>query len=239
MMLRTSYRTLVSVVVVTLSLFAAHTALALSCARPSMDQSVIDGAVAIFEGTAGPKRSLDFRERVAIKVNPIEGKGGGTENFGIYRFTVTNGWKGVTAGQSVDVLFNNYWGDGFAEGGTYLVVSTQQVGDLFWAPLCGHTIDLKHAADFGDLSMLEQLIGLGHHMKVKMNDRVCQHGYDCSAVQTHCGGCSCGTPVAKSARERYEVQLEALCAVIRITERCDLDCPPPMPSCSEGYCVAN
>ena len=229
---------LAAIFAVNLNLFLPDTAAGLSCARPSMDQSVIDGAVAIFEGVAGPKRSLRSREEVAIEVNPIGGKGGITENLGVYRFAVTNAWKGVASGQSVDVLFNNYWGDGFSEGESYLVVSTQRVEDLFWAPLCGHTIDLKHAADLGDLSMLEQLIGIGHHMKVKLKDRVCQHGNDCSAVQTHCGGCSCGTPVARSAREHDEAQFEPLCAVIRITERCELDCPPPAPSCREGYCVA-
>ena len=65
----------------------------------------------------------------------------------------------------------------------YLVVSPQQVGGLFWAPLCGQTIDLKHAAEIGGLAVLERRIGIGHHMKVKVEDRACRHAEqsDCRA----------------------------------------------------------
>jgi len=226
------------IVVVALGFMLPGTAFGLSCARPSLDEAAIDAAVMIIEGIAGPKRALDFRERAAVQMHAIEAKGGGTEDLRVYSFTVTQGWKGAATGQSVDVLFNNYWGDGFAEGESYLVVSTRQIGDLFWAPLCGHTIDVKHAADFGNLAMLEQLIGLGHHMKVEIEDRVCQRAEDCTAVQTHCGGCSCGTPVAKLATKRYEARFERLCATIRIAERCEMACPPPAPSCTAGICVA-
>ena len=94
-------------------------------------------------------------------MHAIEAKGGSIKDLRVYTFTVTHGWKGAAKGQSVEVLFNSYWGDGFAEGVAYLVVSPRQVGKLFWAPLCGHTLDVKHAADIGSLTMLEQLIGIG------------------------------------------------------------------------------
>ena len=213
-------------------------ALALSCARLSLDEAAVDAAVMIFEGTAGPKRTLDHREKAAVRFLGLESKGGGIEDLRVYRFTVTKGWKGASAGQGVDVLFNGYWGDGFAEGLAYLVVSPQQLGGLFWAPLCGHTIDLKHAADIGSLAVLERRIGIGHHMKIKVEDRVCWRAEDCTAVQTHCGGCSCGTPVAKTAAESYEKQFEKLCAAIRISERCDMDCPTPALSCAADLCTA-
>ncbi len=223
--------------VAALGLFLPGAAFGLSCARPSLDETAIDAAIMIFEGTAGPKRSLDFREQAAVRMHAIEAKGGSTKDLSVYSFTVTRGWKGAATGQSVDVLFNSYWGDGFAEGEAYLVVSPRQVGNLFWAPLCGHTIDVRHAADIGTLAMLERLIGIGQHMKVGIEDCVCRRAEDCTSVQTHCGGCSCGTPVARVAVERYEARFERLCATIRFAERCEINCPPPALSCTAGLCV--
>ena len=226
------------IVVAVLGLIFPDAAFGRSCARPNLDETAIDAAVMIFEGTAGPKRALDFRERAAVGMHVIEAIGDRTDDLRVYSFTVTQAWKGTTTAQRIDVLFNSYWGDGFAEGEAYLVVSPQQVGNLFWAPHCGHTIDLRHAADFGSLAMLERLIGIGQHMKVGIEDRVCRRAEDCTLVQTHCGDCSCGTPVARVAVERYEARFIGLCAAIRIAERCEINCPPPAPSCTEGFCVA-
>ncbi len=231
-------KTSLAIVVAALSLISPGAAFGLSCARPSLDETAIDAAIMIFEGTAGPKRSLDFRDRAAVRTHAIDAIGGGTEDLRVYRFAVTRGWKGAARGQSVDVLFNSYWGDGFAEGGAYLVVSPRQVGNLFWAPLCGHTIDVRYAAEFGTLAMLERPIGIGQHMKIRLKDRVCRRAEDCTLVQTHCGECSCGTPVTRVAAERYEARFERLCAAIRFAERCERNCPPPAPSCTAGICVA-
>jgi hypothetical protein len=224
-------------VLAALALVASATALALSCAPPRLDDAAIEAAVAIFEGTAGEKRALSFRERAAIHLNPIEKLGGAIEDLRVYRFTVTSGWKGMAPGQGVEVLFNSHWGDGFAVGESYLVVSPRQVEGLFWAPLCGNTVHASYAAKNGDLATLEQVVGIGHHMKVRIEDRACQRAEECSTVQTHCGGCSCGTPVASTAVGRYEAQFDALCAVIRIAERCEMDCPRADLSCREGVCV--
>ena len=225
-----------AIVVVVLSLLLPSAAFGLSCARPSLDEAAIDAAVVIFEGTAGPKRALDSREEAVIRPDALEAIGGSLKDLRVYSFTVTHGWKGATAGQSVEVLFNTYWGDGFAEGEAFLVVSPRQVANLFWAPLCGHTIDMRTAAGIGSLAMLERLIGIGHHMKVAMEDRVCRRAEDCTSVQTHCGGCSCGTPVAKAAAGHYEAQFETLCTAVRVGEHCEMGCPPPAPSCTAGYC---
>ena len=227
-----------AIVVAALGLLLPGAAFGLSCARPSLDETAIDAAIMIFEGIAGPKRLLDFRERAAVRMHAIKAKGGTTEDLRVYSFTVTRGWKGAATGQRVDVLFNSYWGDGFAVGEAYLVVSPRQVGNLVWAPLCGQTIDVSHAADIGTLAMLERLIGIGHHMKVRMADRACQRAEDCTLVQTHCGECSCGTPVTRVAAERYEARFERLCAAIRFAERCERSCPPPAPSCAAGFCVS-
>ncbi len=152
-----------AIAVVALGLFSPGAAFGLSCARPPLDETAIDAAIMIFEGTAGVKRSLDFRERAAVRRHAIEAKGGRSGDLKVYSFKVTRGWKGAATGQSVDVLFNGYWGDGFAEGEAYLVVSPRRVGNLFWAPLCGHTKDVRYAADFGDLATLERLIGSGQN----------------------------------------------------------------------------
>ena len=192
----------------------------------------------IFEGTAGEERPLDTYEVAAVQAAAVATLDGRTEHLRVYEFAVLRGWKGASAGQSVDVLFNTYWGSGFAEEVSYLVVSPQQVGELFWVPLCGHTVDVKHAADIGNLAMLEREIGIGHHMKIGIEDRVCERAEDCTSVQTHCGGCDCGTPVARFAAERLEAQFAQLCATVRISEYCEMDCPPPEVSCMAGYCVA-
>ncbi len=150
-----------AVVVVALGVFSPSAAFGLSCARLSLDESAIDAAIMIFEGIAGLKRTLDFRERAAVRRHAIGAKGGRSEGLRVYSFTVTRSWKGAATGQSVDVLFNTYWGDGFAKGEACLVVSPRQVGNLFWAPLCGHTINMRYAADIGSLAMLERLFGTG------------------------------------------------------------------------------
>ena len=148
--------------IVALGLLSQGTAFGLSCMEPDLDETVIDGAVMIFEGTAGPKRPLDSGEQEAILKQGFGSVGGGTRDLRVYAFTVTRGWKGTMAGQSVDVFSNTYWGDHFAEGESYLVVSPLQVGDLFASPLCGTTVDLKYAAERGFLATLERVIGGGN-----------------------------------------------------------------------------
>ena len=97
---------------------------------------------------------------------------------------------------------------------------------------------MRYAAEFGSIAMLERVIGIGQHMKIGSADRVCRRAEDCTFVQTHCGECSCGTPVARIAAEGYAARFEALCAAIRVAERCEMECPPPAPSCTAGLCVA-
>lgn len=151
-----------AVLVVALGLLLPGEALALSCASPSLDEAAINAATMIFEGTAGRKRALIPTERDAVHKRGFNSIGGGTSDLRVYGFTVTRGWKGAAKGQAVDVLFNTYWGDGFTEGETYLVVSPQQVGNLFSSPLCGYTSNMKLAADLGNLATLARLIGGDH-----------------------------------------------------------------------------
>ena len=148
-----------AIAVVALVLVLPGPASALSCAAPILDEPVVDAAVMIFEGTAGRDRRLSSREKAAVRKHAVRTIGGGTGDLRVYSFVVTRGWKGATPGQSVDVLINGYWGDGFAEGEAYLVVSPQQVGTLFLSPLCGHTVDIGYAADNGLLDTLQRVTG--------------------------------------------------------------------------------
>ena len=110
------------VLVAALGLNFPGVAFGLSCARPSLDETAIDAAIdaaiMIFEGTAGPKRSLDLREKEAVRLYAIEAIFDSAEDLKVYGFTVTQGWKGATTGQSIDVLFNSYWGESRYEGVT-------------------------------------------------------------------------------------------------------------------------
>lgn len=152
-----------AIVVLALGVFSPGAAFGLSCMPPRMDETVIDAAVMIFEGITGPKRLLNYRERATVRKHGFIQAGGGIGDLRVYGFTVTRGWKGVATGQSVNVLFNTYWGDGFAAGEAYLVVSPQQVGALFAAPLCGSTANLKYATDNGFLATLERVQGSGRN----------------------------------------------------------------------------
>ena len=149
--------------VVVLAVLMPGEAFGLSCAVPRLDETAINAAIMIFEGTAGPKRKLTAGETRAVRKHGLASIGGGAEDLKVYSFVVTRGWKGAATGQAVDVLINTYWGDGFAEGETYLVVSPQQVGNLLSSPLCGHTGNLKLAAELGNLATLERLIGSGQN----------------------------------------------------------------------------
>ncbi len=61
----------VVIIVTALGLFLPGAAFGRSCVRPSLDETAVDAAIMIFEGTAGPKRSLDFRERAVVRMHTI------------------------------------------------------------------------------------------------------------------------------------------------------------------------
>jgi hypothetical protein len=88
-------------------------AYALSCAPPSLDKSIVTNSVAVFEGVAGKKQSLTWKQKAAVKISNLKGKGGDIKNLSVYDFTVTKNWKGVATGQTVSILFNTYWGDNY------------------------------------------------------------------------------------------------------------------------------
>jgi hypothetical protein len=152
-----------AIMAVALSLVLPGGAFGLSCAPPRLDENTVNAAIVIFEGTAGPKRLLSPAEATAVGNLGVATKGGGTTDLRVYGFVVTRGWKGVTPGRTVDVLTNAYWGDNFAKGETYLVVSPQRVGTLFSSPLCGYSSNIKLAAELGNLATLKRLIGGGQN----------------------------------------------------------------------------
>lgn len=211
-------------------------AYALSCAVPSLDKSIVTNSVAIFEGVAGKKQSLTWKQKAAVKINNLKGKGGDIKNLSVYDFTVTKNWKGVATGRTVSILFNTYWGDNYVPDGKFLIVSPQKIGDMFWTPLCGNSVDLEWARQKGDTAVLEEVIGVGHHIKIPAKDRACKSTKDCTAIQTHCGGCDCGTPVNIGAVEGYKEQFQKFCAMARVMEHCEIVCETYLPSCYEGLC---
>ncbi len=71
------------IVVAVLGLILPSAAFGRSCARPSLDETAIVAAVMIFEGTAGPKRALDFRERAAVGMHVIEAIGDRTDDLAV------------------------------------------------------------------------------------------------------------------------------------------------------------
>ena len=74
------------VLVAALGLNFPGVAFGLSCARPSLDETAIDAAIMIFEGTAGPKRSLDLREKEAVRLYAIEAIFDSAEDLKVYGF---------------------------------------------------------------------------------------------------------------------------------------------------------
>ena len=134
---------------------------ALSCAAPKLNENIIKDSAAIFEGVAGKKHGLTWMQKTAVMMNTLTGRGGDIAKLSVYDFTVTRSWKGTAAGQNVSILFNTSWGDNYLSGGEFLIVSPQQVGDMFWTPLCGNSIDLAWARKNGDTALLENTIGIG------------------------------------------------------------------------------
>lgn len=215
---------------------ASGNAHALSCVAPVMNERVVEDAAVIFEGVTGRGRGLSRAERAALKAAGIAALGGDIPNLRVFGFTVTKGWKGAASGQKIQVLRNTYWGDSFAAAGTYLVVGERVTDSLYLAPLCGNTMHLGYARDSDHLKTLERLIGMGVHIKIPPADRACRNDADCTFIQTHCGACSCGTPVARAAEAEYMALYEQACTPFE-RENCEIHCNTPVPRCREGLCV--
>jgi len=209
---------------------------ALSCAQPKLDEAIITNSVAVFEGVAGDKHGLTWLQKASVQKERLTGRFAGVENLSVYDFRVTKNWKGVTAGQTVSILFNTAWGDNYVPGANFLIVSPQQISDMYWTPLCGNSIDLEWARKNGVMEVLEEVIGIGQQIKIVAKDRACQSAQDCTAVITHCGACDCGTPVNVVAAGKYKEQLQQFCAINRLIENCEIVCETYVPACEEGLC---
>lgn len=224
--------------VILVVVFTSHAPVyALSCAAARLNGEIIGTASVIFEGASAEPRELTRKERAAFKLHNLPMKGGDSSNLRVFDFKVGKPWKGVTAGQTVSILYNTYWGDMFPPQQDFLVVGVKKLGDLFWVPLCGNTVPLEHARSQGDLAMLEKLVGIGHHTKIPAQARTCETADDCTVIATHCGGCDCGTAVAKIFAEEYTQKHRDFCAASR-TEyaHCERNCPQVMPVCQENLC---
>ena len=150
-----------AVAVAALGVFLPGPAYALTCATPRVDEAVIDAAVAIFEGTAGPGRAVQSSETGTITERELDRLEVNLENLRVYPFAITRNWKGAVAGQSIKVLLDTYWGDRFAEGQTYLVFSFGKVGEFYVAPLCGLSFWINPERKIKHIDTLEQVLGGG------------------------------------------------------------------------------
>jgi hypothetical protein len=227
---------LVASVLVVLCFYAPGAALARSCLPPTMDAAVVRNAAVIFEGVAGHRRTLSRAEALVLDAAGMVAEGGGIANLGVFEFTVIRGWKGAAAGQKIRVVRNTYWGDGFDLGEAYLVVGDRRIDDLYMAPLCGNTVHLRFAAEAGGLKALERLVGIGAHIKIRSEDRACRSDEDCAVIQTHCGACGCGTPVAGAALAKYQALYEQACTPFE-GANCEIHCETAVPRCRQGLCA--
>ena len=137
----------------------AAIACALDCTAPVMSQEAFDASAAVFEGEAQEGRELSAQELQAFREAGIatNTKGGELAEMRAYTFVVLKAHKGGLSEETVEVARNIYWGDGFAAGGGYLIVSPQKVGGLYLAPLCGHSISLDRAREMGTLEFLKSV----------------------------------------------------------------------------------
>jgi hypothetical protein len=102
-----------------------------------------------------------FRDEVyTVKKDQPTGRFAGVENLSVFDFTVTKNWKGLTAGQTVSILFNTTWGDSYVPGRNFLIVSPRQISDMYWTPLCGNSIDMDWAQKNGNVELLEDAIAV-------------------------------------------------------------------------------
>lgn len=219
-----------------LLMYLPGNAYALSCAQPKLDEPAITHSVAVFEGVAGNKHALTRQQKASVREHKPSGKFASVEKLSVYDFSVTKSWKGVATGQTVSILFNTTWGDNYLPAGHFLIVSPQKINDMYWTPLCGNSIDLEWARKNGDLDLLEEIIGIGQHIKIVAKDRACESAQDCTAIMTHCGGCDCGTPVSVVAAGKYKQQLLTFCAENHLMEQCEIVCETFVPACHEGLC---
>lgn len=150
--------TIISIILLSFVGFVhASAAYALSCAAPVLNETVLENAQVVFEGTSENVRDLTRQERKTLISKKIAAKGGSVESLKVFDLVVVKGWKGVKEGERVQVVRNTYWGDTFTEGEQYFILSAQKIDDLYITHLCDHTMNSKHIEDYGFLEMLEEV----------------------------------------------------------------------------------
>lgn len=145
------------------ALLLAHPqpAAALSCLTPKLDAAGIAAATTILEGRAGPTREATTAERETANAAGIASFRIDPDGLQVASFEVLRGWKGATPGETLEVLFDNAWGDSFNAGQTYMLVSPKTVAGLVWAPPCGVGIGRAQAENLGLYDALEENLGSG------------------------------------------------------------------------------
>jgi hypothetical protein len=75
-----------------------------------------------------------------------------------------------------------------------------------------------------------------HSIKIDPGDQECTQDTECILIQTHCGGCSCGTPINRAAEAKVQRRFKDLCEGF-YGPHCEIHCPERQFRCLEGTCV--
>lgn len=75
-----------------------------------------------------------------------------------------------------------------------------------------------------------------YSIKIDPGDQECAHDTECTLVQDHCGGCSCGTPINRAAEAKVQRRFKDLCEGF-YGPQCEIHCPERTLRCREGTCI--
>lgn len=208
-------------------------AAALDCASAPLELSGLPETQVIFEGPVLAERELSLLEKGKLKMTGYELLGGGLSDLRIYTMNVQRNWQGTKKDANIEILRNTSWGDKFTVGEEYLVFA-DKLDDYLEADICGHTTHTTNAEK--NRKFLIDIIGVGHDFRVKGEDMECDTDEDCTTIITHCGSCSCGTPVNINALDKYRRIREETCDDGQMREMCEMECPAITPRCIEYRC---
>lgn len=210
-----------------------RTATALDCEPAPLSQQAIDNTDVIFEGPVTAERELSLFEKGKLRLGDYDLSSGAYSDLRIYTLRVQRNWKGTQKDATVEILRNTSWGDKFIIGDEYLVFARREGGYLD-AHICGYTAHTIHAKHTN--KSLINIIGVGHDFRVKGEDMECDTDADCTTIITHCGSCSCGTPVNVNALDKYRRIREETCDDGQMREMCEMECPAITPRCIDYRC---
>jgi len=173
----------------------------------------VDAFDIVFEGHLLGKRYLDDEEKELLDLRKYS-------DFYALKYEVVRPWKGVSKGDFIETVEWQHYEDEYEKMKTgtdeILFVFASKIYGAYFTPKC---------IDASNLSALRlDRYGEGDDYKVMGEDMICEKDADCTTIVTHCGECSCGTPVSKSALDKYTQIKNEVCSGYE-GPTCDKDCP--------------